>query len=210
MSKLLILGAGGHGKVVAETAMATGRWKSIAFLDDELPVGTRVLDFPVVGAFSDALALHETYGEALVAVGDSHIRLDLMAQLSTAGFLLPVLVHSSAVVSPSAFLAEGTVVFAQAVVQADTQIGRGCIINTASTVDHDCRLDDGVHVCPGSHLAGGVSVGQSCWLGIGSVIIQNIQIGDESMVAAGAVVISDVERHSTVAGLPAKLIQKGN
>lgn len=208
MSSLLILGAGGHGIVVAEAAIANGRWKHIAFLDDRYRVLNGTLPFPVLGALAAAGGFKKEYADAAVAVGDSRLRLSLIEQLLAQGFSLPSIVHPTAWISPSAQLAPGCVVMAQAVLQANVRIGRGAIINTAATVDHNCQIGDGVHVCPGVNLAGEVEIGQSSWIGIGSCVIQQIKIGADVTIGAGAAVVTHIEDNSLAVGVPAKAVRK--
>ncbi len=207
MSNLLIVGAGGHGKVVAETAQAMGAWERIAFLDDRHGELDGTLRWPVAGSFDDAEALRSEYEDAVVAVGDAHLRLTLLKQLSHEKFRLPSLIHPAAWVSPSARLGEGCVVFAQAAANADAHIGRGVIINTGATVDHDCVIGDGVHICPGAHLAGEVHIGEASWVGIGASVIQQVRIGSGVTVGAGAAVIHEIGDGATVAGVPATLLK---
>ncbi|MDQ6960748.1 MAG: acetyltransferase [Mariprofundaceae bacterium] len=206
ISSLLIVGAGGHGKVVAETAEAMGVWEKIAFLDDRCEELDGTLRWSVLGAVGDAKTLQPEYADAVVAVGDADMRLKLIKQLAVESFHLPVLIHPAAWVSPSVRLGEGSVVFAQAAVNADTHIGLGIIVNTGATVDHDCVIGDGVHICPGAHLGGGVSVGRASWIGIGASVIQQIRIGANVTVGAGAVVVADVSDDVTAAGVPARIL----
>lgn len=208
MKGLLIVGAGGHGKVVAEIAQACGQWDQIAFLDARYQTLNGQRTWPVLSDVDQAQMLQEDYPDVVLAVGDAERRLSLMSLLQQQGFNLPVLVHPSACISPSASLGTGTVVMPMAVVNADAKVGRACIINTGATVDHDSVLADGVHVCPGANLAGEVRVGRASWLGIGCSVIQQVNIGESVMVAARAAVTKDVENHVVVAGVPAKVIKK--
>ncbi|MDQ6971174.1 MAG: acetyltransferase [Mariprofundaceae bacterium] len=202
VSDLFIIGAGGHGKVVAETAEATGDWESILFLDDDFLRLNGSMRWPVANPdeFSDKLK----DASAVIAIGNSGKRLALLDEVSAAGCMLPVLRHPAAWISPSAVFEEGAVVFAGAVIQAETRLGRGVIINTLAGVDHDCVLGDGVHICPGAHLAGNVTVGEKSWLGIGCSIKQGIRVGRNVTIGAGAVVINDVADSLTVVGCPAR------
>jgi len=208
---LLILGAGGHAKVVAETALATGNVSRVAFLDDRStgPDGCPpVLGWPVIGPLAwslqpDAQAL---FAAAVVGLGHAASRLTWIQQLEAVGYALPVLVHPSAWISPSAQIAPASVVFAQAAVQAQAAIGVGAILNTGCTVDHDTQLADGVHICPGAHLAGDVQVGLRSWIGIGASVIQQVRIGSDVTVGAGAVVLRDLPDGVTAAGVPARLM----
>lgn len=206
MTSLLIIGAGGHGRVLADAAVASGRWQQIAFVDDGLDA-ERILNLPYAGTTADLERLGPTYRAAAVGIGDARIRLELLRRCAQLGFEVPVIVHPSAVVSPSASLGSGTVVFAQAAINAGAVLERGCIVNTGATVDHDCRLEEGVHVCPGTHLAGNVVVGARAWLGIGSCVRHGISLGSDVMVGAGAAVVANVAAGLTVVGVPARAKQ---
>lgn len=209
MNQLLILGAGGHGKVMAEAAEAKGVWDNIAFLDDRYAMLDGSLRWPVLGKIERAGQFISDFSHATVAVGDSRMRLEWLDMLAGHGFRIPSLIHPKAWVSPSASLAEGCVVMANATVQADARLGRGCIVNTGASVDHDCRLGEGVHVCPGASVGGEVFVGNGSWLGIGCSVIQGIRIGGHVTVGAGAAVISDIGDCLTVVGVPARGTSRG-
>jgi sugar O-acyltransferase (sialic acid O-acetyltransferase NeuD family) len=210
MNSLLILGAGGHAKVLAETAFATGQFSRIAFLDDRCANSDgplMVLGWPVLGPLSQALepSALNSFGAALVGFGHASMRLGWIEQLSAMGYILPVLVHPTAWVSPSAEIGLGSVVLAQAAVQAEAVIGTGTILNTGCSVDHDSRLAAGVHVCPGARLAGEVQVGRHSWIGIGASVIQQIRIGSNVTVGAGAAVVCDLPDGVTAKGVPARV-----
>ncbi|MGI1799531.1 MULTISPECIES: acetyltransferase [Priestia] len=202
MAKLLILGAGGHGKVVSEIAQLMKHWEQVAFLDDREDV-SEVLGIPIVGKLADLPAFKKKYEYAFVAIGSNNARVTWTKKLSDHGFKIPILIHPSSTVSAKSSIEEGTVIMAGAVVNPDARIGKSCIINTASTIDHDCLLQDGVHTSPGAHLGGTVKVGERTWICIGATIINNINIGYDSVIAAGAVVTKDVPSNVLVAGVPA-------
>ena len=208
MNSLLILGAGGHGKVVADTAAASGQWERIVFLDDRHPSLEAVLDWPVIGCIKEAKGFLSEYSGFCVAIGNNKLRTTLLKQYLDQGFSSPCVVHPTAYISPSATLGPGCVVFAQGVVNAGAQIGTGSIINTGASIDHDCILGEGVHLCPGVRLAGKVSVGQQTTLGTSSAVIPEINIGSHAMVGAGSVVVTNIPDHSTVAGVPAKIFNQ--
>ena len=206
MSSLLILGAGGHGKVVLETARAMDKWREIMFADDAYPQRKSVNGHPVVADFSGARALSATYSDVIVALGDNHQRRELTLTLRQSGFNPVTLIHPAANVARSARIGMGSVVLAQAVVQADAQVGAATIINTAATVDHDCVISDGVHLSPGVHLGGEVTVGDSSWLGIGAVVVNRVNIGRNVVIGAGASVLDDIPDNVTAVGVPARPI----
>jgi len=203
---LLVLGAGGHARVVAEVAHAyggtAGFFERVTFLDDN-PAHPGVIG-PLERCREDGL--RAGYGLAVVAIGQSHHRLSWLERLEELGYHCPPLIHPTAWVSPSAQLGSGTVVMPQAAVMAGAQLGRGCIVNTSASIDHDCVLADGVHCCPGSHLAGAVQVGARSWIGIGSSVIQGLTIGVDVTVGAGAAVVHDLVDEITAVGVPARAL----
>lgn len=205
---LLIVGAGGHGKVVADAALKQGNWEHVAFLDDAYPATGQAIGLDVLGKTDRAERLLADYPDAAVAIGNADIRLNLLERLERLGFGLPVIQHPGATISPHARIQAGSVIFAQGVVNPDAELGRGCIVNTGATVDHDCRLDAGVHIAPGAHVGGGVQIGARSWIGIGACIRQYIFIGTRVTVAAGAAVVSDVPDEQIVAGVPATVISR--
>ena len=209
MTALLILGAGGHARVLAETALAQGDFSEIAFLDDHAHQQTdpTVLDWPVLGPLNRASeqAIFQSFKAALVGIGDAAKRLHWLNQLGTIGYQRPRLIHPTAWVSASASLGPGSVVFAQATVQAQAHLGTGVILNTGCSIDHDVHLSDGVHICPGARVAGEVHVGTRSWIGIGACVVQQVRIGADVMVGAGAAVTQDLEDGVTAVGVPARL-----
>lgn len=210
MGALLLLGAGGHARVVAETVLLSDRYSRIAFLDDicigqaQLP---DQLGFPVIGPLAAALdpQIRQQFSAALVAIGNAALRLQWLQRLAAVGYEIPVVIHPTAWLSPSAQLGNGAVVFAQAVIQAQCVIGSGAILNTSCSVDHDAQLGDGVHICPGARLAGEVQVGDRSWIGIGASVIEQIQIGADVTVGAGAAVVCDLPNGVKAVGVPAQV-----
>ncbi|MEZ5566174.1 MAG: acetyltransferase [Gammaproteobacteria bacterium] len=208
MTDLLIVGAGGHGRVVADAAMESGRWSSLAFLDDS-PQESVILGLPVIGGLESYFNSQDVATDFIIAIGNCRLRMQLIDHGIKAGLNLPALVHPAAWVSRHASIGAGSVILGQAVIQAGAVIGKGCIINTSATVDHDCRLGDGVHVCPGAHVAGDVMIGARAWIGIGSAVRDGLSIGADAIVGAGAAVAADVGDDTTVVGVPARPIKRG-
>lgn len=202
--KLLIAGAGGHGRVVADAAADTGAWQDIAFLDDRYPEIAQVSDWRVAGTLGDLERIAPGFQAFIAAFGDSVLRLQCLERARSAGLKIATIVHPRAAVSSRARLGAGTVVFAAAAVNAGALLGSGCIVNTGATIDHDCELGDGVHICPGVNVAGNVRIGDSSWIGIGSCVIQGICIGQRATIGAGAVIIRDVADGLTMVGNPAR------
>lgn len=203
---LLILGCGGHGRVVADAALECG-YGDIAFLDDanpaKYPAGARVL-----GPFSMLGGLAGEWPAAIAAVGACHIRRQLFASLQRLSFLTPSIVHPAAVISRGAHLGEGVFVAAGAVVNTGARIGDAAIVNTGARIDHDCSIGPGTHIAPGATLSGNVTVGENAWLGTGCAVRQGITIGDEVTVGVGAAVISDLAAGHAYVGVPARDLKK--
>lgn len=202
MNRLALLGAGGHGKVVADAALLAG-WQDVVFFDDAWPHLQVNGHWAVVGDMA-ALAerLHEFDG-VLVSIGQCVTRWQKHQVLKAAGAKFATVVHPQACVSPYATLGPGTVVMAGAVVNIDAEVGAASIINTGASVDHDCTLADGVHVCPGAHLSGNVTIGACSWIGVGAAVRQGVDIGPGVMVGVGAVVVKHIPAGLTVVGNPA-------
>ena len=208
MKKIAVLGASGHGKVVAEIAELNG-FDEIVFFDDAWTVNDREAahaNFPwkVVGNTESLLACLRDFEACAVGIGDNGTRWEKLTSLKRAGARLTPLIHPDATVSRYAELGEGSVVMAKAVINPFVKVGEACIVNTGSTVDHDCILNEAVHVSPGANLGGGVEVGSQSWVGIGASVRQYLKIGSGVMVGAGAVVVQDVPNDLTVVGIPAR------
>lgn len=200
MNRLIIIGASGHGKVVADIALKNG-YREIAFLDDNEEI-TECAGFPVIGKTAKAKSIA---GDKIVAIGNAKIREQIQKQIDTI-----TLIHPDAVISRRVQLGRGTVVMAGSVINSDTVIGDGCIINTGSSVDHDCKINDYVHISVGAHVAGTCEIGKGAWIGAGAVVSNNIKICSDCMVGAGAVVIKDIRHNGIYVGVPAELISKEN
>lgn len=203
-NKIAIVGASGHGKVIADIAANNG-YTDILFLDDNA-VGTCVSGYFVAGKVSDAPAYRDR--DFIVAIGNAKTRQRIQESLSSAGLRVVTLIHPKAVIGNQATLGEGTVVMAGAVINPCCKIGKGCIINTCASVDHDCILEDYVHISVGAHVAGTVTIGARTWLGIGACISNNLSVIGDCMIGAGAVVVSDLEVPDTYIGVPAKRMQR--
>ena len=201
MEKLSIIGASGHGKVVADIAKLNG-YTDIAFTDNNTKI-KKCGEWPVIGP-DDMLAKRD--GDLIPAVGNGKIRKRIMELNSSRNFV--TLVHPSAVIAEDVEIGEGTVVMAGAVVNPGTIIGKGCIINTCSSIDHDCNISDFCHISVGAHLCGTVNIGEGTWIGAGAIVSNNINICNGCVIGAGAVVICNIEEPGTYAGVPARLINQ--
>lgn len=203
VTKCAILGASGHGKVVAEIAELNG-YSEVHFFDEQWPKLRHQMHWNIVGNTSSLLNLTGEYDLIIVAIGDNTTRLAKQRELQDAGGAFKALVHPSASVSLYSNLGLGTVVMANAVISPFASIGESCIINTSATIDHDCTISDGVHISPGANLAGTVKVGEKAWVGIGAQIKQLINIGEGAVIGAGATVVKNVAHQDVVTGTPAK------
>lgn len=202
---LYILGAGGHGRVVADIAKALGRYNRILFCDDA-PENGADKGVAVVGD-TRYLLTHFRAGEVIVAVGDNDIRRQLQERLKAAGAVIATLIHPDAVLSDCVHIGEGTVIMPGVIVNNGAVIGKGVILNTASSVDHDGRIGAYAHISVGCRLAGSVSVGESSLIGAGAVVRNNIEICGECIVGAGAVVVRNITISGTYVGTPARLVE---
>ena len=190
MKDVIIIGASGHGKVIADTIEASGD-KVIGFLDDDTSK-------EVLGQVAD---YDKFDAEFVIAIGNPEIRERIANSLKCKWYTA---VHPAAVVSPSAVIGEGTVVMPNAVINADAVVGNHCIVNTGAVVEHDNKLGDYVHISVGAKLGGTVSVGDRTWIGIGACVSNNTNICSDSMIGAGAAVVKDITEAGTYVGVPAK------
>ncbi len=202
MKKVIIIGAGGHGKVVADIVKLNGD-KVYGFLDDK---EAEVLPgFTVIGSVNLINTLDNNGFYFFVAIGNNKIRQTIMESYPMVEWYTAI--HPSAVIADYTEIGTGTAVMANAVVNSGSKIGRGVIINTAATVDHDNIIRDFVHISPGAHLAGTVRIGERCWIGIGANVINNISIINNCTVGAGSVVTKNITEQGTYVGVPARKIK---
>lgn len=202
MNRLLILGASGHGKVVADCATKNG-YENIVFLDDDESL-TRCGKYSVAGKCVKAGSME---GDMIVAVGNAWVRQRLQESLGQGR--LVKLIHPSAVLAEGVEIGAGSVVMAGVVINSGTSIGVGCIINTLSSVDHDCIVGDFVHISVGAHAAGNVRIGTRTWIGAGAVVSNNVEICGDCVIGAGAVVVKDITESGIYMGVPAKKKDSG-
>ncbi len=194
--RLIIIGASGHGKVVADIALLNG-YSDIVFLDDNESI-KECIGFPVVGRTSEAKLMD---GDKVIAIGDATIRERIQSELETV-----TLIHPDAVIGRNVEIGQGTVIMAGVVINPCTTIGIGCIINTCSSIDHDCSIGDFVHIAVGAHICGAVEIGNKCWIGAGATVINNKEISPNITVGAGAIVIKNIVDSGIYVGIPAQKI----
>lgn len=202
---LLIIGASGHGKVVADIALKMNKWNHIAFLDNDESI-ISPMGIEVIGRATDVFKYIKGY-EIFVGIGNNMTRERIQESLEADGARIPVLIHPMAAIGEQVEIGKGTVVMAGAIINCCTRIGKGCIINTGATIDHDNVIEDYVHISPGANIAGTVKVGKGSWLGIGSKVSNNVNITSGCVIGAGTVVIKDITEPGTYVGVPAKRIK---
>jgi len=201
--RLAILGASGHGKVVADAAEAAG-WQEVVFFDDAWPGLQENGPWLVKGDTNVLIDSLGAYDGVVVGIGNNAIRANKQVQLVNAGATVVTIIHPTATVSPHARVGTGSVVFAQAVVNACANVRAGVIVNTGSVVEHDCVVGDFSHISPNAVLAGGVRLQEQCWVGAGASVRQLLEVGKAAVVGMGSVVTKNVSAGVTVAGSPAK------
>lgn len=198
---LIIIGAGGHGRVLGDTAKLVG-YTDISFMDDNLQN-----NLSVIGTTKD-IGKYANSHDFFVAVGNNLIRQAICNHVKSLGAGLISLVHPKATVAENVKVGDGVAIMAGAVVNNGAVLGDGVIVNTCASVDHDCIVGDYSHVSVGAHLAGTVKVGSGVMIGAGATVINNVSLCDRAVIGAGAVVIKDVEEEGTYVGVPAKRLNK--
>lgn len=190
MKRLLIVGAGGHGKVAADIAMKMEQWEEIAFIDDNFPEKRKCLDFEVIG--DSSFLLNQKKQDVFVAIGDNKIRETVTNELSSDCNTV-TLIHPSAIIGHHVTIGRGSMIGANAVINTDTRIGEGVIVNTGTIIEHENIIDCFVHLSPNVVTGGQVSIGERTWVGLNTSIINNISIGSDIIIGAGSLVLRDVE-----------------
>jgi sugar O-acyltransferase (sialic acid O-acetyltransferase NeuD family) len=203
MKNLAILGAGGHGKVVADIAQQLG-W-NIHFFDLAFPEITECGPWEVVGDETSLIKHAAKYDAVFVAIGNNAIRSAKQKEFKALGFTITSIISPNATLSEYIEVGEGVLIVDNVCINIGTTISDGVIINTGTNIDHDNHIGEYSHVSPGVNIAGEVNIGQQCWIGIGSTIIHQISIADNVIVGAGAVIINDVPTNVTVVGCPARI-----
>ena len=202
MRDLVIIGAGGHGRVIADIAQKLGVYKAISFLDDGEAKET--MGLPIVGKTSD-VEKYVDIADIFVAIGNSKVRRDFTECLLTLGANIPTLVHPSAIIGACVEIGVGSAIMAGTVINPCSKLGKGVILNTCSSIDHDCVIGDYRHIAVGVHVAGTVSLGDNVWLGAGATIKNNTIVCGNCIIGAGAVVVKDIMESGTYIGVPAKI-----
>ena len=199
--RLIIIGAGGHGKVIADNALKNG-YTDICFVDDHAV--DDCMGFPVIGTTANIPEFDDGNTDFIIGIGNNEARKRITEQYDVNW---TALIHPSAQIGTDVSIGKGTVVMARAIINAGARIGSHCIINTGAIVEHDNRIDDFVHISPGAALAGSVRVGEGTHIGIGSAVSNNVEICDQCIIGAGAVVVKDIGSRGTYVGVPVRKIK---
>lgn len=203
--KVVILGASGHAKVIADIVKKNNDIL-VGFLDDNLEIQNKIVfdSKKVLGTVEDVYKYNDCY--FIVGIGNNKVRKMISNKYSYLKWYTAI--HSNAVIANEVEIGEGTVIMAGTVINTGTKIGKHCIVNTSSSLDHDNILEDYVHISPGSHLAGTVRIGEETWICAGVTVVNNINIGKNNIIGAGATVIKSIlEENSTYVGVPVKKIK---
>lgn len=202
---LIIFGAGGHGKVVADSAVQAG-WTVMGFVDDMIAPGTpRSLPLPVLGDRDWLYASPQNTCRVALGIGDNYARMALMKVLETANIGLATVMSPFAIVSPFAQIGSGTVIMPGAVVNAGAIIGEGVIVNTGAVVEHDTRVGNYAHLSPNSTLGGGAEVGELAHIALGAIVLPLIHIGNRTILGAGSVATRSIPDDVVALGIPARI-----
>jgi sugar O-acyltransferase (sialic acid O-acetyltransferase NeuD family) len=208
-TKVLLFGAGGHGRVVFDVLDRQGRYAVALVVDDAVEAGRDFCGMPVSGGREQLKDLDRLgISDAIIAVGDNRHREQVARFLAAARVSFIVAIDPGAQVGRDVTIGAGTVVMPGAVINAGTRIGEHAILNTSCSVDHDCRIESFVHVSPGVHAGGGCTFGEGAHIGIGATVIDGIRIGARAMIGAGAVVVDDVPAGVLAVGVPARPIRR--
>lgn len=213
MKDIVIIGAGGHAKVVADIILKRKELLNenlniVGFLDDgykNLKYNS-IFNIPILGD-TDLIEKFEKekYYSYIIAIGNNRIREKIATKFLELDYYTAI--HPKAILGMEVIIDKGTVIMANVVVNSGTRLGKHCILNTGSIIEHDNKIEDYCHISPNSILCGTVKVGKSSWVGAGSIVIQNRNIGENSMIGAGSVVIKNIPNNCTVVGNPGKIIK---
>lgn len=201
--KVVIIGAGGHAKVIADIIEKSGD-EIVGFLDDNKEIGTTIIkEYKVIGDLNNrfAMAVTKENLEFIIAIGDNRKREEISHSPNLKFYTA---IHPSAQIGLDVEIQEGTVVMANSCINSSAKIGKHCIINTGSIIEHDNIIEDCVHISPNAALGGTVKIGENTHVGIGSIVKNNITICQNCIIGAGAVVVKDILEEGTYVGVPAR------
>ena len=203
---VIIIGASGHGKVIADIVLKSGD-RLVGFLDDDPSLGSEAFGHPILGKIED-MCKFSGGARFIIGIGDNRIRKQIAEECSEGNDVIwHTAVHPAAVTAADAIIREGAAVMANAAINPSAKIGRHCIINTGAVIEHDNDISDYVHISPNASVGGAVSIGECTHIGIGATVKNNISIASGCLVGAGAVVVKDILEKGTYAGVPARKLR---
>jgi UDP-perosamine 4-acetyltransferase len=205
--EVLVLGAGGHAKVLIDILLSLGTPIKGALEPRQDLWGTSVLGVPIIAGDEFIFSFkpeNVLLVNGLGSVKNTLPRRKLFERWKAHGYSFASVIHPKAIISSHAHCAEGVQIMAGAIINAGVHIAENCVINTGAIIEHDCKLEAHVHISPGAHLAGAVKVGAGSHVGLSASILQNLSLGEACLIAAGAVVVDSVESGKTVMGIPAR------
>jgi sugar O-acyltransferase (sialic acid O-acetyltransferase NeuD family) len=209
--RIMIVGAGGHGQVVADILLRLKEldqpFDPVGFLDDDEVLGqSQILGLEVYGKVAHRSSI--PHDALIVAIGDNRTRRRLYQMLSDQGADFAAAYHPKAIIAPDVKMGQGTMICAGVIVNTGVQVGSNVILNTGCSVDHHCKIEDHAHIAPGARMGGSVIIGEGALVGIGAIVLPGRSVGAWSQVSAGAVVNHDIPEGVTAAGAPARIIRK--
>lgn len=208
MSKeVIIIGAGGHGKVIADIIEKNGDIV-YGFLDDLKPEGTIVIsNYKIIGKIEKCIELQKEINDIyfIIAIGDNYIRKNIYEKYKLNYYTA---IHPQAVIGIDVNIKEGSVVMANSCINSNTKIGKNCIINTGAIVEHDNEICNYVHLSPNATLCGNVNIGDYTHIGAGAIVKNNISICENCIIGAGATVVKNINEKGIYIGIPARLMEE--
>ncbi|MBP7653496.1 acetyltransferase [Candidatus Dependentiae bacterium] len=215
MEKLLLIGGGGHCKVVIDAVNKMGVFEISGIIDIKEKIGLKVSSIPIIGSDEELIKIVSSLHikKCIItagSVGETLLRTRLVKLSENAGLEFVNIIHPSAIISENSILGKGNFVSAGAIINSETIIGDHCIINTGAVIEHDCKIGDFVHISPKALLCGGVKIGNNSHIGAGTCVIQNVAVGSNTIIGIGSVVTKTVESNIVAYGNPCKPKTNGN
>lgn len=204
----IIVGAGGHGRVIKDILIQQG-FEILGFVDDGVKHST-VCKIPILGKVDDIKNIIQNYEDVMfiVGIGDNKIRKSVSQYIKASEGSFGSAIHPSAILGSNVYIEDGTVIMPNVVVNTGSHIGSHVILNTSSVIEHDNFIEDFAHISPGATLTGAVTIGEGTQVGAGATIIPGVSVGKWSTVGAGATVINKLPDECLAVGSPAKILSK--
>lgn len=196
---VIIIGTGGHAKVIADIVLKNGD-VLLGFLDDNRSKGEIILGYPIIGNIDDIYLFYDI-ASFIIGIGDNFVRKSIANKYNVKWYTA---IHPSASIAIDEMIDNGTVIMANTVINTSAKIGKHCIINTGAIVEHDDIISDYVHISPNAALGGTVNIGECTHIGIGASVKNNINITSKCIIGAGSVVVKDIDKSGTYVGVPAR------